>query len=122
MGVCFGCHGDRYSKIVTQVKNVKNPASQLSSGLLLQASLKFQLEYVVPIQTTYAAENGNSPNSKLVRIFIRKTPCGKLLCSTLNETPKLRPDDVHPIPGQRIWEIFYSHSDCCGSHPRVNDG
>ena len=69
---------------MSQVKNVKNPASQLSAGLLLQASLKFQLEYVVPIQTTYAAENGNSPNSKMVRVFKRKTPCGKPLCSTLN--------------------------------------
>ncbi len=65
------------------MKNVKNPASQLSVGLLLQASLKFQLEYVVPIQTTYAAKNGYSSNGKMVRIFIRKTLCGKPLCSTL---------------------------------------
>ncbi len=37
---------------------------------------------ITEIQTTYAAENGYSPNSKIVRISIRKTLCGKPLCST----------------------------------------
>ncbi len=32
---------------------------------------------IAHLQTTYAAENANSPNSIMVRIFIRKPPCGK---------------------------------------------
>ena len=69
------CKG--YFKIVSQVKHVKNPASQLAAGLILQAWLKFQLEYVVHLQTKYAAEKGSSPNSQMVTIHGRKTPCGK---------------------------------------------
>ncbi len=75
----WGCNGNRNFKILSQVKHVKNPASRLSARPLLQESLKFQLEYVVHLQTTYAAENRDSPNCRM----IRKTPCGKPSCSTL---------------------------------------
>ncbi len=65
----------------------------LGGGSLFPAPFTFSplppcsLAFIHPcslfIQTTYAAENGYSPNGEMVIILIRKTPCGKPLCSTL---------------------------------------
>ncbi len=41
-----------------------------AAGFVPQPWLEFQMEYIVHLQASYAAGNGNSPNSQLVTIVV----------------------------------------------------